>query len=236
MRFLLHPAALLCEAALIAGVLFGRFEIAAIGLLGWIGVTAWLAMRQTQSETDRAAELEVSNENRARFAPIKSVCREIDDLVARNAQNPAVKVIGAEARAEADGVLRHAARLLALRDKALKSAHGLHVAKRALSDLESEQAGAGGEEQRSTLESAIEARKVEIAHYGDAEASVERIDAALKQAEAALSELKARIVVAASEPAGIGDGTSELSESLARVRSLTKSFDEAEQLVTGGMQ
>ena len=59
------------------------------------------------------------------------------------------------------------------------------------------------------------------------------VEGGLVQAQAALSEIKARLSVAAAEDQ-VGEGAGdELREALGRVRALSKGFEEAEAFLKG---
>lgn len=216
------------------GAVFGRFEFAVLGFVGWIGALAYGSMRQTQSAqpVDAGIADSVSNANRVRIAPIRRLCREIEETVEKNVGNPVIKVIGAESLKQAHGILEQSVRMLALREELSHAVANRYKTSKAIQDLEAQLGAAQGPEAES-LNSAIEARKLEAKHFDAADAGIERIDGGLRQAEAALSELKSRLAVTAAE-AKQADGSAEgLEETIGRLRALGSSLDEAEAMVKG---
>lgn len=223
--------AILSEAAALAGVFFGRIDILALGVVGWVAVAAWLSIRSSPN----AAALpvlsldSVRNENRTRLLPIKRLHDDIAKVVAEHSDKPVVKVVGAEALSEARRVGEHAIRLLNLRDQVLSAVRGEEDARRRLELAEQQLAEAQGPE-REAIEVAVQAHRQEIEHYEGAEAALQRIDAELRLAEAALAEAKARILVSASRDGSAVEGDTDLADTIRRLKSLQQSFDEAESL------
>lgn len=223
--------AVLSEVVTVLGVVLGRIDVLALGVVGWVAVTAWLSIRST----NRGAAIStfsldsVRNENRTRLLPIKRLHDDIAKVVAENSDKPVVKVVGAEALVEARRVGEHAIRLLNLRDQVLSAVRGQEDAQRRLEQAEGQLAQTQGPE-REALEVVAQAHRQEIEHYEGAESALKRIDAELRLAEAALAEAKARILVSASRDGSPVEGDSELADTIRRLKSLQQSFDEAESL------
>ncbi|BBO24630.1 MAG: hypothetical protein L6Q31_08315 [Fimbriimonadaceae bacterium] len=231
MKYFLHPMAILSEAAALVGVLLGRIDLLALGVVGWVAVTAWLSIRSgPKSAALPVLSLDsVRNENRTRLLPIKRLHDDIAKVVSEHSDKPVVKVVGGEALSEARRVGEHAIRLLNLRDQVLSAVRGEEDARRRLELAEQQLAEAGGPE-REAIEVAVRAHRQEIEHYEGAESALQRIDAELRLAEAALAEAKARILVSASRDGSAVEGDSDLADTIRRLKSLQQSFDEAESL------
>ncbi len=230
MKFLKHPVALISLAVLVGGAVFGRIDIALLGLLGFIASAAWLGMRAAQRRAAEAKIDEVSNANRVLIAPLRRLHGEIENILERAQNNPTVKVIGAEAVAESTRILQNAARILSLRDQVKTAQVGKVEAASQLSELTQRLSQAQTESERQSLEVAAEARRQEIRHYAETDKVMQRIDSILQQSESALSELKARLTVAMASNAGVEASDEEMAQTFARIKGLTASFDEAEQL------
>lgn len=233
MRFFTHPLSILLGLGLVAGLAFGQYPLAIASLVGWVGFAAFQSMRQTQARVGPSDANAVSNENRARIAPIRRFHREIAELVAAHQSSPAVKVIGAEAIQESQSILNQAVRMLQIRDSLSKTLHTQSENERERAEMEMRLASAGPEE-RDILEAALRARQLESEHFGPAKAGIERIDLALRQSEAALSELKTRLAVSASHSLDVQSADSDLSETLSRLKSLGTSLEEAEGMLKEG--
>jgi hypothetical protein len=211
----------------------GRLEVLLLGALVWVGAMAWIGIRGTQLSQAASPLDQVSNENRARLAPIRRLYDQMRELIEKNESQPAVKIIGAEALAEAEHVLRQSVQLLQLRKQLVSAAGAQGAAERDLSDLQLKLETAASEEERESYRQAIAARSAETHERRRASESIERVDAFLRRAEAALSEMHSRIAVAAAGAETADQAGDELGETILRLRDLTKSFDEAEELVRG---
>ena len=97
-----------------------------------------------------------------------------------------------------------------------------------MQELRADISNAQSDEERETLQSALEARQTEFSHYRNAQEAVDRIDSHLRQAEAALSEIKARLGTAAAGTAENAPAT-ELQETIGRLKSLGTSLEESEE-------
>jgi chromosome segregation ATPase len=159
---------------------------------------------------------------------------DIVALVESKKSDVSIAVVGAEAATEADHILSQAANMLQLRRELLKASSGKIEAEKELRSLEGELAAAGSDAERKALQSALEARQAELSHYADADSANERIVAGLRQAEAALSEMKARLTTAAANGADAVEEEGELRETIGRLKSLGTSLDEAEAWLRKG--
>lgn len=106
---------------------------------------------------------------------------------------------------------------------------GRTLAEREVEKLQAWQAE-GNEE--GAVDSALQARRLELEHYAAGEAAIAGIDSGVRQAEAALSEMKARLEVGLSRQQAEWSATSdELRETIGRMKALGISYDEAEEFV-----
>ncbi len=233
MRYLLHPFALISEAAVVAGIAISRAEWVVLGAIAWLATAAWLGMTEVRSRAARPVD-SVSNNNRSRLLPIQRAHDEIERIVASSGDNPAVKVVGAESLTESKRILDQAVLLLAKRDQLLAALAGRERAQLEVGQLREKIERSGSEEERAALSEALEARSMESAHYAEAEIGLGGIDRRLVQAESALAEMRARLAVAAARPDQATGTSSELEETLGRLRSLAASLDEAQELTVGG--
>lgn len=107
---------------------------------------------------------------------------------------------------------------------------GRTLAQREVEKLETWQTESGEED--AAVKSALQARKLELEHYAAGEAAIATIDNGIRQAEAALSEMKARLEVGLSRQQAEWASTSdELRETIGRMKALGISYDEAEEIV-----
>lgn len=219
------PIWLLPLVGVVGGLLVGRWEIVAISVVLLVAALGVQFAKRGPGERQTDPLDLVSNESRSRLAPIRNLRNDIQDLYQKNSGSMVVKVMGAEAMDEAERLVKQSVDLINLRDKLQKTLYQRPVAERAIAEAESMADGAD-DATKDALQSALDARKLELSHYLQAEDGVKKIDACLAQAVAALSEMKTRLSMAA---AGQGEiGQDNMRETLSRMRSLSASFDEAE--------
>lgn len=212
-----------------AGVAIAAFIRLDVGvLMGVLGVAGLAGQTIFGNRSASLAEADdnLSNEDHARLSPLRRLKREIYEIVEGKAGDPTVSVIGKEAMREADRIYDQCAQLLRVRRELNRAFVGRSSAERELRNLEEDLAAAKTEAEKSALASALEARRLEAAHYSEADQALERIEAGLRQAQAALSEMKARL---ATVSVGDTGASSELEETLGRLRTLGTSLDEAEE-------
>lgn len=204
--------------------------LAVVGLGGLVFSGLMWSAHRARSLRVASSFDEISPNDRVYLRPIRRLRDEIESLVVENAKSPAIKVIGSEAVQEANGILNHSIQLLKTRATLRKVLSQKGDPYSEINSLQAQIAEAATGEERETLQLALDARKLELSHYGEIEEIVERVDGSITQAQAALSEMKARIAVAAAGEQG-AESSSEIEDTITRLRSLTKSFDEVEELM-----
>jgi hypothetical protein len=175
---------------------------------------------------------EMDAESRSMYSPIRRLVTEIEEIVQRNQGSAIMKVVGGEAVQEAERIRDQVARALAVRDDLKRAMRGKNVARNEIEGLRARAQAATSDIERDTLLSAMEARKLELSHYDTVDEVLQRIDASVRQAQAALSEMKARLSVKASnELAAEAAEDGDLRETIGRLKQLSISYDEAEELL-----
>jgi hypothetical protein len=200
-------------------------------LSGVVLVGSGLAMSARRSRELRAqvGDDDISPNDRVYLRPIRRLRDEIEAIVLENERSPAVKVIGREAIQEANQLFDHCVALLKTRSLLRKALMSRGNPDTSIMDLDAKIEEAQSDEERSALELARDARKLEAQHYEKIDQTLARVDTSIQQAQAALSEMKARISVAAS--GGDGQQETEIQDTISRLRSLSTSFDEVEDLM-----
>lgn len=218
-------------AAVVLGVL-GQYPLAILALVAWVGILAFGAMRQSSTARATDPTEDMDADSRALFVPIRRLSNEIETLVDKNANTALMRTVGAEARTEAFRIREQIAHALVIRGELKKALRGRSTAAQEADDLEVKASQAMTDAEREALTGAAEARRLELSHYGTVEQALARIDGGVRQAEAALSEIRARLAVAASgEKAAQADQTDDLRETVSRLKALSLSVDEAEQML-----
>lgn len=218
-------------AAMALGVL-GQYALAAIALIAWVGLLAFGSMRQTSTARATDPTEDMDADSRALFVPIRRLSNEIEGLVEKNGDTALMRTVGAEARDEAWRIREQIGHALVIRGELKKALRGRSTAAQEAGDLEAKASQAMTDAEREALTGAAEARRLELSHYETVEQALARIDGGVRQAEAALSEIRARLAVAASgEKAAQADQSDDLRETLGRLKALSLSVDEAEQML-----
>lgn len=230
MNPLAHPTSITFALVTAFGVIVPlplplKLAVVAIGGVGWLASVALLSITQARPQE---TEDDLSNDARALLRPLRKLHEELAAIVAQNSDMPAVKVVGGEALAESSAILDHAQKLLDIREQLRRTYKGKSEAEIELKSLEGKLNRAGTEAERIALQRAVEAKRDEIARYADVADAMAGVDGKLAEAQAALSELKARIAVGAAGARTQGLEQDELTDMVGRLKSLSKSFDEAE--------
>ncbi len=221
-------------ALLIAGIAligFGLTALGVISLIGWISALAVGSLRKTAEMRAEEVGEDLDTESRTLFAPIKRLVAEIEETVSRHGESAVVKTVGGEAAAEAKRIRDQMVHALTLRGELKRVLRDRGSAELETRQMEERLPTAGAEE-RASLQSALTARRTELEHFVTVEAAIHEIDGGVQQAKAALSEMKSRLAISASEERAATDTTGEnLRESLSNLRALALSFDEAEEVL-----
>lgn len=230
MKALLSPLSLAFAAVAIVGGVFGSIPVLVIGAALWVGSIAFTAARNAQAGVQSFDATALSPDSRILFRPIKQLHEDLAEIVHQGQSNPAVKVVGEEALGESSQIVKQAFDLANFRTQLEKTLKGRSVAELEVNKLKEKLAGCTSDEERHAIQSALEAHQSEYDQYAQVADNMDRIDRQLRQAQATLSELKARIAVGASGAGSNQVGTDELQDILGRLKSLGKSFDEAQSI------
>jgi hypothetical protein len=221
-----YAPALACIALAILFALLQQGLLMALFLVLGLVVLAFSTLKNKREMQAQDVLDGLSNDSRVKLKPLLKLKDRIEDLV--NAREPtlAAKVIGPEALAEANSLVEHVRRLLSIQDSSREWIHRSHEAKNALTALELQVEKAATDSERAMLLSAVAAKKAEIEQYRKMEVLLVNMDAKIKQAEASLSEMQARLVSGALLEGG--DSKDELDQIVNRMRTLSTSFQQAE--------
>ena len=233
MRLVTRPIPLALAAIALLGLVFGVYAVAALGALGWVATLAFLSFR---ASSERRHDSAISAEGRAMLRPIKDLRNDIAGYVSSFSDRPRISVIGGEALREADTMIAHAERLVDVHDDLIKSLSGRSAAEEELARLKERRESSASSEESESLGSAVAAREAEIGRYRSAEDALRHLTENLREAEAALSEIKARLASVAVSAQTDDLGTDDLAGMVSRLRTLSTSFDEAEEMIEGRIE
>jgi hypothetical protein len=232
MKPFLHPVPLFALLMAVGGAVLANYAVVAVALIVGIASIGFLSARHVQAERGSDPAESLSQESRGLIRPVQRLQGEIEAIVNGSAESPTLVVIGREAIDEAGRLVRQVARSLQIRDELKRSLRGRYEAEKEIGQSRMRMEFAS-EEERKSLQSAIDARTQELAHYVEIEAHVRQIEAGVNQAEAMLAEMKAKLSMSLSQDRAALGNSEDLRESLGRMRSLSDSYTEAEQLVSG---
>lgn len=196
-----------------------------------IGVAFFFGMRRTPARQSVTSILDrVSNNNRVRIMVAKRIYDDIRTIVEHNASNPAIKVIGTETLQEADLILDQCVKMLGQRDAIVKSGLLDQRVEQTPEKLRAEAESAASDAEKASLESAASAYEMRSGQAEMAKKALDRIDAGIEEAEAALGLMKSKLNAAALGTEDQAHYDEEFRESIMRLRSLSTSLAEAQEL------
>lgn len=207
---------------MLVGMPWAGLGVAVVGVVSLVSGGFRRGGEAVHDQLDR-----VPNEERSRLIPIRKLAREIEELLTSQKGNAIVRALGPEAREDTQRIVAQAVEMVNLRARLQKAAYLIPQVEKAIQEAES--AIAAQPDQSAVLQSALIARKLELGHLQRAESGIQTVDAHLTEAAAALSELKSRLMMAAAGKAELGQES--MRETLSRMRSLSATFDEAENVL-----
>lgn len=232
MKPYLSPVPIGALLVAIFGAVTQNYAIVVAAILVAIAAVGFISARNVQAERSGDPAESLSQESRTLLRPIQRLSREVAALVEANKDSPTISVIGAEALAEATRMTAQVARTLQIRDDLKKALKGRYQAEKEIGESRMRLEFASATE-RVSLEAAIEARTAELGHYDEIGAHLRQIETGVNQAEAVLAEIKAKLSLNLSQDAAALGQADDLRDTLSRMRSLSNSYEEAENFLRG---
>lgn len=210
-----------------AGAMYMGQPLFALIIVG-AGVVGALAA--TIGRTKKAYELDPTEgltlDAQARLRPLIRAQQQLAEITERNGSHPAIKVVGAEALQEADGIISRASDLLKARSELLRAGpsndeeriEGLKAKIELSTDLL----------ERERLEAALALAEGAQDHRERRQEALSQIDAQLEEAREALEATRAELAATLTEQGGTED---DLREHLSQLQSLGDSLEEAKTLL-----
>ncbi|MEX2244243.1 MAG: hypothetical protein WD716_10405 [Fimbriimonadaceae bacterium] len=227
MKVLFGPFQIAALVAAGAGLVFGWTAFAFLGLVAWGGACVVAVIRE-QGKQRHVSTL--SAEGRLVLKPIEKLRDEIQQIVETNRGNPEVSVIGAEALNEANDLIARAQSFATALDTNKGAIKTYKEAEFQLSQLREQEAKAVSDQERASLQTAIDAKESEVVLYAKAAKGLDATKAKLHEAQTALVAIKAQLAATAA------GGESEelegegLTGMVGRLKSLSTSLEESEEL------
>ena len=218
----------------LAVILFplGQVGLGAVAFLLWIAILALTTMRNTAARVAEDPREEMDAESRSLFAPVRRLTNEIEEIVERGKESAIMRVVGSDAISESRAIHDQVAKALAVRDDLKRSLRERNSSRAEAESLKAKAEAETDPTVKTTLLGAYEARLLELSHYSQVEETIANIDSSTRQAEAALSEMKARLSTKLSgEKAASATEDTDLRETIGRLKALSISYDEAEEML-----
>lgn len=229
-KVVFHPLPLGCLAVTFLAALARQPAIMALGLLAWLGTTGWLALRVGgRTELPLPHPSELHHESRLLLRPLVRLHREIEKIVHEHRASPLIRATGEEALRESRAILLGATKLAEARATLRRGLREKAEAEIESARLERLLVNAS-EHERPALESAQRTRRSQIDHFRAAEAAMSRIEGKIAEARAAMTELKARLQTGVLSAHASELEAEELTEVVGRLKTLSRSLEEAESL------
>ncbi|MCW5935730.1 MAG: hypothetical protein KIT11_00290 [Fimbriimonadaceae bacterium] len=224
----LRPVPVIAGGLALFGLATARMELVLIGGVVWVVNAFFAAMRAQRAEGADQAEL--GAEALSMVRPIREARDSLRKTAAEARNQPEVSVIAGEAAEEADLIYAEAAKVALARQKLKQAIRGRGAAATAVSRLERQIADSANPEEREALDRALASRRVELGHLDEAQRKIDVLASKLREAEAALSEIRAMVTRAVVQSDVDSASQDEMTGMLQRLKTLGKSFEEASEL------
>ncbi len=212
----------------LVGIVVGQVALVILGVVLAVFVWGIRAMSATQARVDDSVD-HLSPESRILVRPLKLIYNEMQEASKSKAESIS-PYLTEQALAESKRLLDQSVAALLLRDKLVRGGRGRYEANKSIGDLQIRLDSSTTEEEKASLKSALQARQQEVAHYDSLLPGISKIESSVKQAEAAMAEMRARMI--ASAPSGIAEqGSDPLREAVGRMQALSSSLSEAQEML-----
>lgn len=220
---------LIAGAALaLVGILLGQIGLVILGAALAVLMLGITSMRATQSKVADVTD-QLSPESRILIRPLRHIYLEMQEAATGKSESIS-PYLAEEALSESKRLLDQSAAALLLRDRLVREGRGRYEASKSVTDLEARLASSTSEEEKASLQSALDARRQEIGHYDSMLPGIAKIESSVKQAEAAMAEMRARMLSTSST--GLAEqGSDPLREAVGRMKALSSSLSEAQDML-----
>jgi methyl-accepting chemotaxis protein len=213
----------------VIGGFTGALALVLLGMLIAFGILAAVSLGKTRAALQDNLYDDLSPDSRILVKPLKKIYNEMSEAASGNS-TAISPYIAQEALAESGRLMNQSVQALLLRDRLVKESRGRYDAEKSITDLRSRLTSAASEDEKTSLQSALDARTQEIGHYETLTAGISKIESSVKQAEAAMAEMRARLISTGS--AGVAEqGSDPLREAVGRMQALSTSLTEAQEML-----
>lgn len=190
-----------------------------------------MASRRTRERAPHPSELDTTG--RALLSSLQNLQESLGRLVGELRGVPELRSLLDEVEDASRHANEQAGVLLEARSALQRSLKGRATALQKLGEADSLLHAEKDPEARAALESAVAARREEVAGYRRTEDRIRGIEAKLRQAEAGLAELQSRLVAATAIRDSKDEAEEELGGLVERLRNLGHTLDEATEFLEG---
>jgi len=212
-----------------AGPVIGAVLLAAAGALAFVS----LKPKVDDRRVDVPSSADVSTPSRMRVKPIVKLREEIVSMLESHRANPVISAMSFDTRMEIDSIVLRAVEILEAKRRIQKLAAQVFPSRAAVKALEDKLGWATGAA-KDSVDQALQTRRSELEILEDLEAEGHRLDANLDEAEAALAELRSRLlkVVASSSEQAAAEEMEPLSGMTERLHRISSTMEESVEMVS----
>lgn len=223
MKWLRHPLVLAGGVVSLLAIPLANWVVLGLGLTLAVAGLFLASLKRDPNALPHPSEL--SGEVRSALRPIRRLRDEIEELVPRQG---ALAGLGKEAVVAADDILGAAIRLAEKRTTLAALSRQRAKSEADLAALRGKLEAATSDGERESLQAALEAREQELDHYGTVSRGLDMIDAKLREAEAAMAELRARLGAAQASAALAETDTTDMEAMIDNLKAIGTTLEETE--------
>jgi hypothetical protein len=177
---------------------------------------------------------DVSTPSKLRVKPIVKLREEVVSMLAAHKMNPVVSAMAFDTQTEVDSIVMRSMDILEAKRRLQKLAASVFPSRAAVHGLEEKLLRTEDATAKASVEGALNTRREELRILEDLEAESSRLDANLDEAEAALAELRSRLlkVVASSSEQSAVEEMDPLSGMTERLHRISSTMEESVEMVT----
>jgi hypothetical protein len=219
----------------------GLFAFTRIGpivggaILGAAGALTMLALknRPSHSRPEVPTAADVSTPSKMRIKPIVKLREEIVGMIDSHKSNPVISAMAFDTRTEIDSIVLRATDILEAKRRIQRLAAQVFPSRAAVKALEDKLGWATGAA-KDSIDQALATRRQELKILEELEEETARLDANLDEAEAALAELRSRLlkVIASSSEQAAAEEMDPLSGMTERLHRISSTMEESVEMVT----
>ncbi|MDQ2986253.1 MAG: hypothetical protein M3R13_05965 [Armatimonadota bacterium] len=177
---------------------------------------------------------DVSTPSKLRVKPIVKLREEVVAMLASHKTNPVVSAMAFDTQNEVDSIVLRSMEILEAKRRLQKLAASVFPSRAAVKGLEDKFARTSDEAAKASVGQALDTRREELRILEELESESNRLDANLDEAEAALAELRTRLlkVVASSSEQQAAEEMDPLSGMTERLHRISSTMEESVEMVT----